>query len=56
MAKKSKILLGVCSWIAKKLNLDVSIIRIAFVILTFFVGGGILLYLILWVVKILEEK
>lgn len=56
MAGNDKILFGVCSWIANKLNFDVTIIRIAFVLFTILGGAGILLYLVLWIVKILEEK
>ena len=56
MAGKDKILFGVCSWLAGKLGIDTTIIRIAFVVGLFFFGSGIGLYLILWIVKILEEK
>jgi phage shock protein C len=56
MTGKSKIILGVCGWVANKLNIDPSVIRIAFVLFIFFGGAGLLLYLVLWVVKILEEK
>lgn len=56
MAGKSKILLGVCGWLAKKLNIDATLIRVAFVLLVILAGTGILAYLVLWIVKILEEK
>lgn len=56
MAGKDKIIFGVCNWIANKLNFDVTIVRIAFVLFTILGGAGVLAYLVLWVVKILEEK
>lgn len=56
MSGKDKIIFGVCNWIANKIGADVSIVRIAFVLFTILGGAGILAYLVLWVVKILEEK
>lgn len=41
---------GVASGIAKSLNLDVTLVRLAFVLISIFLGGGILLYLVLWVI------
>lgn len=42
---------GVCGGLAEYVNIDVSIVRIIFVLLTLFVGGsGILLYVILWII------
>lgn len=40
-------LLGVCEGLGNHFDLDPTIVRIAFVLLFFFAGGGILLYLIL---------
>ncbi len=45
-----KILGGVCSGIAKYLNVDPAIVRILLVLLIFGAGTGILLYIILWIV------
>jgi phage shock protein PspC (stress-responsive transcriptional regulator) len=56
MSGKAKILLGVCGWLGAKLNIDPTIVRIAFIIIVFAGGAGLLLYLVLWIVKILEEK
>lgn len=41
-----KKLCGVCGGIAKYFNIDSTIIRLAFVLLTLFVGGGLLAYII----------
>lgn len=49
-------ILGVCEWLGIKLNTEAKIIRIAFVIFALLGGSGILLYLILFVVMLLERK
>ena len=40
---------GVCTGLADYLGLDLSIVRLIFVLLFFFGGHGILLYVILWI-------
>ena len=48
----SKKLLGVCSWLSYKFDLDVSGIRILFIISTILgFGSPILIYLVLYLVK-----
>jgi len=49
-------ILGVCEWLSHKLNSEARILRIAFVIFALLGGSGILLYLILFVVMLLERK
>lgn len=45
-------LLGVCAWLAQRLNVDVTGVRIAFIVLTILgVGAPILAYLILYLLK-----
>ena len=56
MAAKEKIIFGVCNWVGEKFWIDVSVVRIAFVLFTLFGGAGVLLYFVLWIVKILGEK
>lgn len=46
---------GVAAGIAKAVNLDVTIVRVAFVLFSIFVGSGVLVYLILWAVIPREE-
>ena len=46
----NKMIGGVCAGIAEYLGLDPTIVRIVWVLLLFFAGFGILLYLILWIV------
>jgi phage shock protein C len=49
-SERNKTIGGVCSGLADYFNLDVSLIRIAFVLLLLFGGGGFLAYIILWIV------
>lgn len=46
----NKMIAGVCAGIANYFNLDPTIIRILYLLMVFFAGFGILLYLILWLV------
>ena len=41
---------GVCSGLGKFFQIDATIIRLIFVVIAIFGGGGILLYLILWLI------
>ena len=47
LERKAGKLLGVCAGIADYLDVDATVIRLAFVLLFFFALGGVLLYLIL---------
>lgn len=44
-----KMLGGVCSGLGHYFDVDTTLVRVAFVVLTLIGGGGILAYLILWV-------
>ena len=46
----NKMIGGVCAGIADYLGLDPTIVRIGWVLMLFFAGFGILLYLILWII------
>ena len=46
----NKMIAGVCAGIGKYFNLDPTIVRVLYVLMVFFAGFGILLYLILWLV------
>lgn len=48
-SRTNKIIGGVASGIAYSLNTDPTLIRIIFILLAVFWGGGVLLYLILWI-------
>lgn len=45
-----KIWAGVCAGIADYFDTDPTLVRALFVLFAFFIGGGLLLYLILWVI------
>ncbi|NCI47766.1 PspC domain-containing protein [Sediminibacterium soli] len=45
-----KILGGVCGGVASYLRIDPTIVRLVFALIAFVFGGGILLYIILWVI------
>lgn len=43
-------LAGVCGGLGEYFNVDATVIRVLFVLFSVFVGGGIIVYIILWVV------
>ena len=44
-ARKGKVLFGVCAGMAKYMNLSPLVVRLIFVGLTLFFGGGLLVYI-----------
>jgi len=51
-SRTDRMIAGVCGGLAEYFDLDVSIIRILFVVLTIFTAAfpGILVYIIMWIV------
>lgn len=49
-SEKDKVIGGVCGGLGEFLNIDPVILRIIFVLMTIFGGGGILVYFVLWIV------
>ncbi len=47
---QARMIAGVCSGLGEYFDADPTLVRLAFVVLSFFHGLGILLYLILWVI------
>ncbi len=45
-----KVIAGVCSGLAESLKIDTVIVRLIFVLLAVVVGGGIFIYIVLWIV------
>lgn len=45
-----KMIGGVCAGLAEYLDIDPTIVRIVWVLMVLFVGFGILLYVILWLI------
>lgn len=54
-SKKNRIIAGVCGGIGEYFNIDPTIIRLLWVLLTFMGGSGIIAYIICWII-IPEEK
>ena len=46
----TKMVGGVCAGIGEYLGIDPTIVRIIYVLMIFFAGFGIILYLILWLI------
>lgn len=56
-SEKNAMLGGVCAGLADYFSIDVSIVRIIFVLLTLFVSGsGLIVYIILWIVLPVESQ
>lgn len=53
--QKDKKIAGVCTGFAAYFNVDPVMVRIAAIALSLLGGGGILLYLLAWIVMPLEE-
>jgi phage shock protein C len=49
-SQSQKVLTGVCGGLAEYFNLDVTVIRLAFIILTVIGGSGLLIYIIMSIV------
>ncbi|NDV54530.1 PspC domain-containing protein [Parabacteroides sp. 52] len=52
-----KMIAGVCAGIANYFNLDKTLVRVAYVLLSFFTAfAGVIVYFILWLVMPKEEN
>lgn len=49
-----RMIAGVCAGLAKYFGVDPTLVRIVFVLLAIFAAGGVLLYLILWLLMPME--
>ncbi len=51
-SRQDKMIAGVCGGLAKYMNVDPTIVRLVFVVLTVFTAlfPGILIYLIMWII------
>lgn len=50
-----RMIAGVCAGLARYFDMDPTLIRVIFVLLGLFAAGGVLLYLILWVIMPLDD-
>jgi phage shock protein C len=55
-SRSERWLAGVCGGIGDYFNTDPTVIRIIFVLATFIMGGGLWIYLILWLIIPLEPE
>ena len=53
-AEEGRMIAGVCVGLGRYLGVDPTIVRIIFVLLALFAAGGVLLYLILWLIMPME--
>lgn len=51
----NKVIAGVCGGVAEFLNIDVKIVRIVWVIAVIFAGFGVLAYLLLWIIGLMQK-
>ncbi|MDP2749998.1 MAG: PspC domain-containing protein [Nanoarchaeota archaeon] len=48
-SRKDRIIAGVCSGFAKYLGIDVPIVRLVWILSIFFMGFGIIAYILAWI-------
>jgi phage shock protein C len=53
-SRNEEMIAGVCGGLAEYLNVDPTVIRLVFLLLLFAGGGGLFLYVVLWVIMPLE--
>ncbi len=53
-SRTEKMIAGVCGGIAEYFNIDPTIVRLIWVLITLLGGAGVLLYIILWIVMPLQ--
>jgi phage shock protein C len=51
-----RMIAGVCTGLAKYLGVDATIVRLIFVLLALFAAGGVLLYIIMWLIMPMEQN
>ncbi len=49
-SRLDKKIAGVCGGLAQYFDIDATLVRVVFVLLALFSGGGLILYIILWLV------
>jgi len=55
-SRRHKVIAGVCGGIAEHFGWDISLVRVIWLLVAIFGGGGFLAYLICWIVIPLEEE
>jgi phage shock protein C len=49
-SQNQRMVAGVCGGLADYFNIDVTVIRVLFLILSVFGGTGLLIYLVMWII------
>jgi phage shock protein C len=49
-SRTNRVLGGVCGGLAQHFNIDVTLIRVLFVVFTLLGGAGPLIYLVMWII------
>ena len=49
-------ILGVCDWLSGKINIEAKYLRIGFLLALLLAGTGVVLYLILFLIKIIQKE
>lgn len=52
--EEGRMIAGVCAGLARYLGIDATVVRLIFVLLGVFALGGVLIYLILWLIMPME--
>ena len=52
----NKVVAGVCGGVANLLGVDAKIVRIVWVIAVLFGGVGVLAYLLLWIIGLMQKQ
>jgi len=55
-SRRYKAIAGVCGGFAEHFDLDISVVRVVWLLVALFGGGGVLAYLICWIIIPLEEE
>ena len=53
--EEGRMIAGVCAGLGRYLGVDATVVRLIFVLLALFAAGGVLLYLILWLIMPMES-
>jgi phage shock protein C len=49
-SRNQRMLAGVCGGLAEYFNVDVTLIRVLFLVLAVFGGSGLVIYLVMWII------
>jgi len=55
-SRKNKVIAGVCGGFAEHFDLDISLVRVIWLLVAIFGGGGLLAYIICWIIIPFEPE